>query len=470
MRTLVFATLSVVAPCIAAAQTDGAPVEIARSYTIDSKILGQRRTIDITLPTGYARDTAQRYPVIVALDGEFEGNIASSIAKFYAGSSMLPNTIVVAVRNTNRTLDMTPAPVAGFTPPPDANGGADKFLAFFADELVPYINAHYRTSPMRVLIGHSLGGLFALHTLAKRPQLFTGYVVMEPAAWWNNQLPHRMAEEALRRPDARRARVMLVNAQGFNVDTTAWGGDRPMVRNLRVPDETHASMAAAGMLIGLRTLFADFRPSVWRPGSRPITMLDRYDSLSARLGYPAPIPEDAFSLVFRMSLNSRWFDDAQKIVDRMERDRGKSSETAEMRTRLASARSAPAPAGWIPLVMAPHRPTPREAARFLGKWRLADGSGDHDVEIRASGDTIIVHDRIPFPGDEPFDADDPVVQLTPDGTLEWGLPWFRGLAALVVLKARIETDGTMVVTREPRGWVPIQNGPDMRRVERFIRR
>jgi len=28
--------------------------------------------------------------------------------------------------------------------------------------------------------------------------------------------------------------------------------------------------------------------------------------------------------------------------------------------------------------------------------------------------------------------------------------WFRGLAALVVLKARIESDGTMVVTREPR--------------------
>ena len=119
--------------------------------------------------------------------------------------------------------------------------------------------------------------------------------------------------------------------------------------------------------------------------------------------------------------------------------------------------------------MSPHRPTPREAARFLGKWSLADGSGDHDVEIRAAGDTIVVHDRIPFPGDAPFDADDPVVQLTADGTLEWGLPWFRGLAALVVLKARIDSDGTMVVTREPRGWVPVQAGPNMRRTERFKR-
>ena len=469
MRSLVLQTFLLLSPWVAAAQAAGSPVEIARAYTIDSKILGERRTIDVTLPDGYARDTAQRYPVIFALDGEFEGHIASTIATFYAGSSILPNTIVVAVRNSHRTLDMTPPAVAGFTPPPDRNGGADKFLAFFADELLPYVDAHYRTAPMRVLIGHSLGGLFALHTLAKRPQLFTGYVVMEPAAWWNNQLPHRLAAEALRRPDARRARVMLVNAQGFDVDTTAWGGSRPMVRNLRVPDETHASMAAAGMLIGLRTLFADFRPSVWRPGSRPIAMLERYDSLAARLGYQVPIPEDAFSLVFRMSVNSRWFDDAQAIVDRMERDRGKSTETASMRTRLASARAEPVPAGWIPLVMSAHRPTPREAARFLGKWRLADGSGDHDVEIRASGDTIVVHDRVPFPGDAPFDADDPVVRLTADGTLEWGLPWFRGLAALLVLKARIESDGTMVVTREPRGWVPLQAGPNMLRTERFKR-
>src|SRR5262245_5639069 len=107
MRSLFFATLILAAPSVAVAQATGSPVEIARSYTIDSKVLGERRTIDVTLPDAYARDTAQRYPVIFALDGEFEGHIASTIATFYAGSSMLPNTIVVAVRNTHRTLDMT---------------------------------------------------------------------------------------------------------------------------------------------------------------------------------------------------------------------------------------------------------------------------------------------------------------------------------------------------------------------------
>ena len=44
-----------------------------------------------------------------------------------------------------------------------------------------------RLSEPVILVGHSLGGLFALYALAQRPALFTGYVVMEPSAWWNNK-------------------------------------------------------------------------------------------------------------------------------------------------------------------------------------------------------------------------------------------------------------------------------------------
>jgi hypothetical protein len=97
-------------------------------------------------------------------------------------------------------------------------------------------------------------------------------------------------------------------------------------------------------------------------------------------------------------------------------------------------------------------------------------SGDSMKPAYRAGDTIIVHDRLLQRNGEWFEGDDPVIQLTPEGTLEWGLPFFRGLAALVVLKGRVGDDGTMTVTREPRGWVP--RGPDdgsMRRMERFRR-
>jgi uncharacterized protein len=447
----------------------GTPVEIARSFQLQSRVLGETRVIDVALPRGYAAST-DRYPLVIVLDGEFEHELAAAIARFYARASQLPPTIVVGVRNTNRMRDMTPPPVGGFTVPREAGsaGGAENFLRFLANELTPYLDSAYRTAPMRVLVGHSLGGLFALYALAKQPALFTGYVVMEPSVWWNEQRELAAAREVLSRPEARRVRLMMVNTQPLGVDTTRCGGDGPMVRHLRTSDETHASMAATGMLAALRTMFADFKPAEWRPGTRPIAMLERYDSLAARVGYDVPIPQFAFGRVARMSIHGRFFEDAERVLDRMERSFGQSTESRDLRALLAAERARPVAAGFIPLVIPARRPTPRDAAQFLGRWASTE-EGRHEVEVRASGDTIIVHDRVQFPSGEWYEGDHTVIQVTADGTLEWGLPWFRNIPALLVLRGRIMPDGTMRVTREPRGWVPEGRGPDLTRVAVFQR-
>jgi len=261
--------------------------------------------------------------------------------------------------------------------------------------------------------------------------------------------------------------VMLVNTERMAVDTTAWGGNRPMVRHLATAGETHASMAAAGMIVGLKTMFADFLPTDWRPGTQPIAMLERYDSLAARVGYAPPIPADAFATVVRMSIDSRHFDDAARALDRWEHALGSSTESREYRERLAQQRAAPAPASFIPLEFPAHRPTAREAAQFIGRWVSVAQADTHEVAIRVASDTIVVHDRLQFTNGDWFEADDPVVQVTADGTLEWGLPFFRGLAALVVLKGKIQPDGTLLVTRESRGWVPRGPGGELKRTERF---
>lgn len=464
----VFASLAL--PTAALAQVDsGVPIPRAISYHFASRVLGETRVIDVALPVGYERDTAQRYPVLLVLDGEFEHEIAASIARFYATMSQLPPLIVVGVRNTDRNHDFTPAPVAGFTTPPEAQhpGGAPAFLSFISDELAPWIDRSYRTAPLRVLVGHSLGGLFALYTIGHRPDLFTGFLIMEPSAWWNDGAEWRAAQASLGTPAGRRARVMLVNTERMDVDTTAWGGNRPMVRHLATTAETHASMAAAGMMLGLKTMFADFLPTDWRPGTQPITMLERYDSLAARVGYAPPIPADAYDEVVRMSIDSRHFDDAARALDRWEHTLGASAESREYRARLAQQRAAPAPANFIPLEFPAHRPSAREAGQFVGRWVTVAQADTHEVVVRVVGDTIVVHDRLQFPSGDRFEADDPVVQVTTDGTLEWGLPFFRGLAALVVLKGKIQPDGTLLVTRESRGWVPRGPGAELTRTERF---
>ena len=112
-------------------------------------------------------------------------------------------------------------------------------------------------------------------------------------------------------------------------------------------------------------------------------------------------------------------------------------------------------------------PSPRDAANLLGRWVSDDR--EHEVTVRASGDTIVVNDRILFPGGEWDVGDHQVIQVTADGTLEWGLPWFRGVPALLVLKGKLQPDGTLRVTREPRGWVPRGPGGDMNRTTVFKR-
>jgi hypothetical protein len=42
-----------------------------------------------------------------------------------------------------------------------------------------------------------------------------------------------------------------------------------------------------------------------------------------------------------------------------------------------------------------------------------------------------------------------------------------GYEHLVVLKGKIQPDGTLLVAREPRGWVPRGPGSELRRTERF---
>jgi hypothetical protein len=170
-----------------------------------------------------------------------------------------------------------------------------------------------------------------------------------------------------------------------------------------------------------------------------------------------------------MSLLSRFFDDAQRVIDRMERAGGRSGASTALREELADERAKPAPDDFIPLEIPAKRPTPSEARAFLGRWKSTDPSRPHEIEVRASGDTIIVHDVIVFPSGDVFEADNPVIQVTADGALEWGLPWFRGIAALLVLHGSIGNDGVLTATREPRGWVPLQAGPAMREPERFTR-
>lgn len=67
-------------------------------------------------------------------------------------------------------------------------GGAQEFLSFLREELVPRIEAHFPADPYnRTLVGHSLAGLFTLHTLFQEPRVFNRFVTGSPAIGYAEQ-------------------------------------------------------------------------------------------------------------------------------------------------------------------------------------------------------------------------------------------------------------------------------------------
>ena len=464
-RGLVFSWLlsAIAAVPICSAQSPvGARLEYGTTLQVPSRILGETRPVDVSLPAGYDEQADRRYPLLIVLDGESQHQVAAAMTRFFATVGQLPGMVVVGVRNTDRTRDLSPAPVGDFQPPRglgDTFGGADRFLDFLERELIPDLERAYRIVPVRVLVGHSIGGTFVLHALASRPGLFTGALVMDPASWWNNQHELVRAREALRRPELRRARVVAVNTPWLEADTTAWGDRAPLVRQFDTPGETHISMPVPGLMRGLRLMFADFVPGSWRPGSRPIAMIARLDSLSDRLGYDVPIPARTWELVARMSLDSRFFDDAETVLNRMEQTIGLTPTARGFRERLERDRGTAPPPGFVPLVIPERRPTPQDAAPFLGRWeRVGTEDGELVLEFRASGDTVTAWSRAVFERNgQPFEEYWPMIQLTSDGTLEVGAPWLRGIAGLVVFQCRIQPDGTLRAERQVRGFAPPGN-------------
>lgn len=97
-------------------------------------------------------------------------------------------------------------------------GGADAFLAFIADRVLPAAaQVLGPTDPARrTLWGHSYGGLFALHALLRRPDIFTRYAAADPSLWWQGGFVLREAESPAPLPKDR-ATTRLLIMQGDSI-------------------------------------------------------------------------------------------------------------------------------------------------------------------------------------------------------------------------------------------------------------
>jgi len=162
-----------------------------------SSFINEERRLQIQLPEEYKPGSAQKYPVLYLLDGEWNAELFQQVQSWSKQWGFNPPIIMVGVVNSypkgenQRWRDLTP------TPGDNGAGGGPKLLSFLKDELIPYINKNYPANGSNILWGHSLGGLFVLYTMFTEPRLFDSYIAADPSAWWDHGYLFRLAREKM---------------------------------------------------------------------------------------------------------------------------------------------------------------------------------------------------------------------------------------------------------------------------------
>jgi predicted alpha/beta superfamily hydrolase len=159
------------------AQKDGDDIAIGKYRVIHSQILDEDRLLFVHLPREY-EDTQLDYPVLYLLYVDIYNYFADGaiITEKLGGTGEMPPVIIIGVANTNRYRDLLPVKTRGRS----EGGGAENFLRFLEEELIPHIDKTYRTKNFRILAGPQAAAVFSLYALITKPGLFNAVLSENP--------------------------------------------------------------------------------------------------------------------------------------------------------------------------------------------------------------------------------------------------------------------------------------------------
>ncbi len=307
-RAFLFNALGAIVLLVVASASVFAQAPDITRFTIKSTVLGEDRAVLVRLPAGYEANK-QTYPVMYMTDGDAHIAHTSSSVEFLARNGRMSELIVVGIPNTDRTRDLSPTrpKQAGATGAPNfpTAGGADNFLKFIETELIPEIEKRYRVTPYRALAGHSLGGLFAVHAMITRPELFKAYVAVSPALHWDNQVEVKRADDFFKtRKELNATFFMTIGNEPGEIDDAYHQMKQILAKNqvkdfeweaVEMPDEDHGSVVLRSHYSGLRKMYAGWQmprdPNSGAIAGGMKAVDDHFGKLTAKFGYAIPVPE-----------------------------------------------------------------------------------------------------------------------------------------------------------------------------------
>ncbi len=163
----------------------------AVSYDISSKILKNNIRVSVSVPVGYDAKSDKKYPVLYVLDAYYSFPLMHEMHKMM--SMEIEPAIIVGIGDDRMSLpewiisrypilsydnvayedSFHVASLLGGAPVKLHSGDGAIYYDAIKREVIPFIEANYKTSADRGLTGHSLSSLFASHVLFKDPGYFS---------------------------------------------------------------------------------------------------------------------------------------------------------------------------------------------------------------------------------------------------------------------------------------------------------
>ena len=238
---------------------------------------GRHYQLHIHLPASFSKEPRRRYPVLYVTDAYWD--FATVVASYgnLVYDRVVPEFIIVGLGyggarpdyDALRLWELSPVRMGGERA---ESGHADQFLDTLEKTVFPLVERDYRGDPaQRHIAGSSLGGLFVLHALHARPQLFKGYIAASPAVVVGGDwiIARARAQAAVGKPlDAR----LYVTGAEFEWPGFLAGIQRyqALLPELKLPGlvferrtidgERHAGTKAESYTRGMRFVFAPLAP------------------------------------------------------------------------------------------------------------------------------------------------------------------------------------------------------------------
>ncbi len=334
--------LFILIPCLIQAQNrPDNTVVIGKIDSVYSSSLKEKRYCLVYTPPSYTNNLfpSRKYPVLYLLDGDAHFHSVTGLIQFLStginGNYVIPEMIVVAIPNTDRTRDLTPT---NTLKGPDGkevaflktSGGNANFFSFLKKELIPHIDSAYRTNSYRTLIGHSLGGITAINALYAIPETFNAYVSIDPSLWYDNQLLLNKAKDYFGKSNLKNKFLFVGQANTVQADDTSRNLHfesiirfNSIMENYNTsginyqykyyPNDDHGSAPMITEYDALRFIFDGYKMQLFNPMLTVANVKTHFANFSAKMGTSFLPPEDMINTLGYGFLNS--FNDTTKALE-----------------------------------------------------------------------------------------------------------------------------------------------------------